>query len=110
MVGLDTVVDVARNCYQNLVHDEQRDVFVGSHDGYRRLAEPIDHTRRIIFDKRRLTWVIEDTVSLRDLPATIVDILDFEADSPFPGSSLARYWNRKPAAAPASRSTWPGCC
>src|SRR5439155_22477290 len=27
MVGLDTVVDVARNCYENLGHDEQREVF-----------------------------------------------------------------------------------
>jgi hypothetical protein len=43
--------------------DDQGDVFVGSHDGYRRLAEPVDHTRRIIFDKRRMRWVIEDTVS-----------------------------------------------
>jgi 3-hydroxyacyl-CoA dehydrogenase len=27
MVGLDTVVDVAKNCYENLVHDPEREVF-----------------------------------------------------------------------------------
>src|SRR5262249_15194244 len=31
-------------------------------------------------------------VSLRDLPSTIADMLGFERDAPFPGSSLARYW------------------
>jgi arylsulfatase A-like enzyme len=30
--------------------------------------------------------------SLRDLPSTILDLLDFEGDSPFPGKSLARHW------------------
>ena len=29
--------------------------------------------------------VVTETVSLRDLPATIVDLLDLEAGSPFPG-------------------------
>jgi uncharacterized heparinase superfamily protein len=42
--------------------DTERDVFVGSHDGYRRLADPVDHTRRIIFEKRRHVWRIDDTV------------------------------------------------
>jgi hypothetical protein len=32
-------------------------------------------------------------VSLRDLAATIVDMADFKAASPFPGNSLARFWN-----------------
>ena len=36
--------------------------------------------------------VVKDTVSLRDLAATIVDVLNLETGSPFPGSSLARYW------------------
>ncbi len=34
-----------------------------------------------------------DTVSLRDLAATIVDLAGLEADSPFPGESLARFWD-----------------
>jgi len=37
--------------------------------------------------------VVTEAVSLRDLAATIVDVLDFEADSPFPGKSLARFWD-----------------
>jgi arylsulfatase A-like enzyme len=35
---------------------------------------------------------IEETDSLRDVPATIVDLLELGSGSPFPGSSLARYW------------------
>ena len=42
--------------------DAARDVFTGSHDGYRRLAEPVDHTRRITFDKKQHRWRIEDEV------------------------------------------------
>ena len=42
--------------------------------------------------------VVDKTVSLRDLPATIVDLLGLGAGSPFPGMSLARFW----------RSTTPG--
>jgi hypothetical protein len=40
------------------VHDE----FLGSHDGYRRLPAPVEHSRRIVFDKQRTTWRIEDIV------------------------------------------------
>ncbi|MGC8639073.1 MAG: sulfatase-like hydrolase/transferase [Isosphaeraceae bacterium] len=40
--------------------------------------------------------VVENAVSLRDLPATVVDLLGLSADSPFPGRSLAAYWNEKP--------------
>jgi Heparinase II/III-like protein/Heparinase II/III N-terminus len=45
--------------------DAERDVFQGSHDGYRRLAAPVDHTRRITFDKRRTWWRIEDVLTGR---------------------------------------------
>jgi arylsulfatase A-like enzyme len=38
--------------------------------------------------------VVKDTVSLRDLAATIVDFLGLGAGSPFPGHSMARFWNR----------------
>jgi arylsulfatase A-like enzyme len=37
--------------------------------------------------------VVTQTVTLRNLPATIVDVLDLKAGSPFPGESLARLWN-----------------
>jgi arylsulfatase A-like enzyme len=43
--------------------------------------------------------VIAERVSLRDLPATIVDLLDLEAGAPFPGTSLARLWD-EPRSAP----------
>ena len=36
--------------------------------------------------------VVTEPVSLRDLPATFVDLLGYSGDSPFPGKSLARYW------------------
>ncbi len=37
--------------------------------------------------------VVTETVSLRNIAATIVDLLDVAKDSPFPGESLARFWN-----------------
>jgi arylsulfatase A-like enzyme len=39
---------------------------------------------------------VGETVSLRDLPATIVDLVGQKNGSPFPGDSLARFW-RDPA-------------
>jgi arylsulfatase A-like enzyme len=36
--------------------------------------------------------VVRRTVSLRDLPATVVDLIDLEEGAPFPGRSLARLW------------------
>ena len=36
---------------------------------------------------------IEVPVSLRDLPATVAELIDPTADHPFPGRSLARYWS-----------------
>ena len=41
--------------------------------------------------------IVSQTASLRNLAATVVDLLGFKAGSPFPGDSLARLWN---AAAP----------
>jgi arylsulfatase A-like enzyme len=51
--------------------------------------------------------VIKETVSLRDLAATIVDVLDQESGSPFPGDSLARFWDGRLAMAPAGSSSEP---
>jgi arylsulfatase A-like enzyme len=50
--------------------------------------------------------VVRQTVSLRDLAATIVDVLGLPADSPFPGESLARFWDRSspPASGTAAAS------
>ena len=44
--------------------------------------------------------VVKETVSLRDLAATIVDMTGQEAASPFPGKSLARYWDGTSPAGP----------
>jgi arylsulfatase A-like enzyme len=41
-------------------------------------------------------------VSLRDLPATVVDLLGLAHESPFPGCSLARHWTPTPAPAAGS--------
>ena len=39
--------------------------------------------------------VVNDTVSLRDLAATVVDVSGQRAGSPFPGHSLARFWDTR---------------
>ena len=35
---------------------------------------------------------MSDTVSLRDLPATVVDVVGLASGAPFPGHSLADLW------------------
>ncbi|HZW29194.1 MAG TPA: sulfatase, partial [Isosphaeraceae bacterium] len=45
--------------------------------------------------------VVRQPVSLRDLPATILDLISLRAGSPFPGRSLARHWADRPAGPPA---------
>ena len=47
--------------------------------------------------------VVDSPVSLRDLPATVVDLLGLSAASPFPGRSLAAYWKLAPGEAAARR-------
>jgi arylsulfatase A-like enzyme len=39
--------------------------------------------------------VVALPVSLRDIPATVVDLLGLARDAPFPGQSLARFWAGK---------------
>ena len=38
--------------------------------------------------------VIDEPVSLRDVPATVVDLIDSEGPSPFLGRSLSRTWTK----------------
>lgn len=40
--------------------DARSDLLDASHDGYRRLPQPVVHRRRIRFDKQRTAWWIED--------------------------------------------------
>ena len=42
--------------------------------------------------RSRYPGVVRETVSLRDLPATITDLVGLGPGSPFPGQSLARLW------------------
>lgn len=37
--------------------------------------------------------VVDRAASLRDIPATVVDLLNLETESPFPGASLSRFWS-----------------
>ena len=37
--------------------------------------------------------VVGDTVSLRQVPATVVNLLGLQGETPFPGRSLARLWS-----------------
>jgi arylsulfatase A-like enzyme len=48
--------------------------------------------------------VIADPVSLRDLPATVVDYLGLAAGSPFPGRSLSTLWRSIPGQTPSEIS------
>jgi uncharacterized heparinase superfamily protein len=43
--------------------DAQCDIFSGSHDGYKRLPQPVEHARRITFDKARRWWRIDDSLA-----------------------------------------------
>jgi arylsulfatase A-like enzyme len=49
--------------------------------------------------------VVLHPVSLRDLPATVVDRLGLSAGSPFPGRSLAAYWEAPPGQTPPDASS-----
>jgi arylsulfatase A-like enzyme len=49
--------------------------------------------------------VVESPVSLRDLPATVVDLLALSAGSPFPGHTLAAYWQSAPGKVPQEITT-----
>jgi len=44
--------------------------------------------------RSRSQGVVSETVSLRNLPATIVELVGLKADSSFPGPSLANLWRR----------------
>ncbi|HEY3063331.1 MAG TPA: heparinase II/III family protein [Chloroflexota bacterium] len=59
---------IANDAHPRLMHwssDADRDTLEAEHDGYRRLSQPIMHRRRISFDKRSMTWEIEDVVDGR---------------------------------------------
>lgn len=44
---------------------DEFDLFDGGHDGYQRLAEPVACRRRVLFDKRRRIFLVEDRLGGR---------------------------------------------
>ncbi len=48
--------------------------------------------------------IVDEVVTLRDLPPTVVDALGIASNSPFPGRSLARLWNELSGTAPRAPS------
>jgi uncharacterized heparinase superfamily protein len=84
--------------------DAQQDIFSGSHDGYRRLPQPVEHTRRIAFDKARRHWRIDD--SLAGSGEHLLELFfhpgvpfDVEGDSVRLAAPRADLWLFPPAAA-----------
>jgi arylsulfatase A-like enzyme len=51
----------------------------------------------------RFGKVVQECVSLREIPATIADLVGAGGKSPFPGLSLARLWGENPSGAAAPR-------
>jgi len=49
--------------------------------------------------------MVSQPVSLRDLPATVMDILGLEETPRFPGTSLVRYWRSRKD--PSDMGVWP---
>ena len=79
-------------------HGEQ----FGEHGNYGHgfsLYEPEVHVPLLIVSPGRIPRgrVVGAAVSLRDVPATVIDVLGLESDSPFPGTSLATAWREGPA-------------
>jgi arylsulfatase A-like enzyme len=63
------------------------------------LYEPEVHVPLVIVSPGRVPggMVVDEAVSLRDVPATVVDLIGGEGPSPFLGRSLARTWSGSPA-------------
>lgn len=61
------------------------------------LYMPVLHVPLMILDPENVATGqrVSETVSLRDLPATVAELLHLE-NAPFPGRSLARFWNGHP--------------
>jgi arylsulfatase A-like enzyme len=60
------------------------------------LHRPLLHVPLVISFPTRLPQGVrvEEPVGLRDLPATIAELVNFQGEPRFPGNSLARYWTK----------------
>ena len=127
-------VDMARDCYDNciafldaelgrLLHElearkllETTDVIIMSDHG-EEFAEHgvVGHNGGVMLNEVGVPLVIlspraipgrvvNTPVSLRDLPATVVDLLGLSEGSPFPGRSLAPYWRPDQGSVPVATS------
>lgn len=55
--------DFERNAIPSVsvwMSDDKHDIIEASHNGYTRLSDPVIHTRRVSFDKKKHRWDIED--------------------------------------------------
>jgi arylsulfatase A-like enzyme len=59
----------------------------------------------VIVDPQRVPAgrLVVEPVSLRDIPATVVDLLGLASAAPFPGRSLARFWDGNEQAKASAR-------
>ncbi len=66
------------------------------------LYEPEVHVPLLVIFPGRIPGgrVVPEAVSLRDIPATVVDLIGGQDESPFPGRSLTRTWNGSPPEEP----------
>lgn len=46
--------------------NNDKDHFIGYHDGYQRLTDPVTHEREIVFDKNRLMFMLNDQFKCKD--------------------------------------------
>ena len=77
----------------------------GEHGAYghgAHLYRPVVNVPLVVVPPRRTAAgrIVTTPISLRDLPATVVELLGLERESPFPGRSLARCWSSMPTFAP----------
>jgi arylsulfatase A-like enzyme len=57
----------------------------------------------VLDSRHRSPGIVDEAVSLRDIPATIVDLVSPGTKSPFPGRPLTTVWGKPPSALAASR-------
>ena len=47
---------------ETMEDSEEKARFIGSHDGYLSLADPVNHRRSVIFDKNKLSFLVTDEI------------------------------------------------